>query len=120
MMRYAGVLAIALTVGLPACQQEPRSYQYFMTHLDQARSIAAACASGSKGGDECESARMAVAEADRSAAIKKMYARQPKTDVTSRSDGKAIPNPRRGSFKKSEGGTWGYTTPNTQAQLAKP
>lgn len=36
---------------------------------------------------------------------------QPETVVTSRSDGKAIPNPRRGSYKKSEGGTWGYTTP---------
>jgi hypothetical protein len=37
---------------------------------------------------------------------------QPDTVVTSRSNGKAVPNPRRGSYKKSEPGTWGYKSPN--------
>ena len=32
--------------------------------------------------------------------------------VTSRSDGKAIPNPRRGSYAKSKPGTWGYRSPD--------
>lgn len=36
---------------------------------------------------------------------------QPDTVVTSRSNGKAIPNPRRGSFAKSEPGQYGYTSP---------
>ncbi|RYE99579.1 MAG: hypothetical protein EOO77_35305 [Oxalobacteraceae bacterium] len=36
---------------------------------------------------------------------------QPDTVVTSRSDGKAIPNPRRGSFAKSKPGKYGYTSP---------
>ena len=38
---------------------------------------------------------------------------QPDTVVTSRSQGKAVPNPRRGSYKKSDPNEqWGYKTPN--------
>lgn len=37
---------------------------------------------------------------------------QPDTVVTSRSEGKAVPNPRRGSYKKSDPKEqWGYETP---------
>lgn len=37
---------------------------------------------------------------------------QPDTVVTSRSEGKAVPNPRRGSYKKSDPNEqWGYKTP---------
>jgi hypothetical protein len=38
---------------------------------------------------------------------------QPATVVTSRSEGKAIANPRRGSFKKSDpNAKWGYRSPD--------
>lgn len=40
--------------------------------------------------------------------------------VTSRSNGQAIPDPRRGSFEKSEPGTYGYTTPPANAAATKP
>lgn len=37
---------------------------------------------------------------------------QPDTVITSRSEGEAVPNPRRGSYKKSEPNEqWGYKTP---------
>ena len=59
------IAILLLGISLAACgQNEPRSVQYFEAHLDEARAIVAQCRDGSKTGDECANANMAVQVAD--------------------------------------------------------
>ncbi len=56
-------MAVAATVA--ACgQAEPRSLQYFEGHLDEAREVAAACATDAQSGEDCQNAALAVETAE--------------------------------------------------------
>lgn len=64
---------IMLAVGaLPGCSKpEARSVTYFAAHLDEARTIVAACSAGSVRGAECGNADSAVQRADAAARFKR-------------------------------------------------
>lgn len=62
-MRPIMTLAIAAT--LAACgRSEPRSLQYFESHLEEARDIVAACENDTHRGDECQNASIAIETAE--------------------------------------------------------
>lgn len=50
-------LVLGAVLGLTACAEEPRSAEYFERHPEEALEVAALCASGAKGGDECVNAQ---------------------------------------------------------------
>jgi hypothetical protein len=54
----------ALAIPVAAAPVAPRSVQYFVAHLDDARQIVAGCRDGSVRGDECANADQAVVTAD--------------------------------------------------------
>lgn len=58
-------------------------------------------------------AALMLAACNRDPAKATVQTKQPDTVVTSRSNGKAVPNPRRGSYKKSDpNAPAGYRTPD--------
>ncbi len=58
--------AIIAVLMLTGCNNDDsRSYEYFAAHLDDARSAVAECTSGSRTGDGCENAQLAVNDAKR-------------------------------------------------------
>lgn len=63
-MKIRHLAAGALILTLAACgQSEPRSFQYFEAHLDEAQEVVAGCRDGSVGGHECYNAEVAVSKA---------------------------------------------------------
>ena len=56
--------AAAFLIAVAGCgKSEPRGYQYFLTHIDEAKQVAADCADGTVRGDECINAEVAVSKA---------------------------------------------------------
>lgn len=54
-------IVVILPLFLAACgQTEPRSVQYFESHLEEARQVVTDCRSGAARGAECDHAEVAV------------------------------------------------------------
>lgn len=56
-----GRLFPGAVLALAACAEEPRSAAYFERHPEEAVEVAALCATGAKGGDECANAQAGLA-----------------------------------------------------------
>jgi hypothetical protein len=58
-------MVLALAAAFAGCSQsEPRSLQYFESHLEEARNVVAACKEDAHRGEECERAMTAVEAAE--------------------------------------------------------
>ncbi len=63
---------LILATLLAGCSRhDARSADYFAAHLDEARTIVAACRNGSVRGDECANAGSAIEQADAAARFKR-------------------------------------------------
>lgn len=59
-------LVAPLALGaLAACSPEPRSASYFEAHPDEAASVADACKTGARRGEECANAQAGLAASER-------------------------------------------------------
>lgn len=59
------IITLAIAVTLAACgRSEPRSLQYFESHLEEARDFVAACEDDTHRGDERQNASIAVETAE--------------------------------------------------------
>lgn len=58
-------LSLALSLGLGACQPEPRSASYFEEHADERAEVVVDCRQGSHRGEECKNAQFANEKAAR-------------------------------------------------------
>lgn len=59
---YRGVSALVICLEISGCgsKAEPRSLQYFASHIDEARQVDAGCRDGSVRSEECANAEIAL------------------------------------------------------------
>jgi len=64
-MKSRVIGATLIGAAISSCgQAEPRSKQYFDTHIDEARQVVEGCRDGSVRGGECDNAELAVNQTD--------------------------------------------------------
>ncbi|MGN6374725.1 MAG: EexN family lipoprotein [Sphingomonas sp.] len=71
------VITICCTVGIAACGRSPRSEDYFLAHLDDAREVVARCHARTKRGEECGNADYAIRLTRAEARRDRLFALEP-------------------------------------------